>query len=149
MKNTFALLRTAAEWVKIFAQYNSGTYNNQWTVVDYKLFEPGKDLPSKDVIWILEQVPYVFLNLLYFCSTSGIIFSGYTDTRDMTWFLKKHKYWPSYNIPYLTSISELSGFNKEGEKNNWYKWGYCPRARIFHRDQHKVQDLESLKNLMR
>lgn len=35
----------------------SGTYNNQWTVVDYKLFTPGQELPNTDVLWILEQVP--------------------------------------------------------------------------------------------
>uniref|UniRef100_A0AC34QIA7 Phospholipase B-like n=1 Tax=Panagrolaimus sp. JU765 TaxID=591449 RepID=A0AC34QIA7_9BILA len=125
------LSRTAKDWVEYFAKYNSGTYNNQWTVVDYKLFKPNQELPDNNVLWILEQIP------------------GYVSYRDMTWFLKKFRYWPSYNIPYLQSISVRSGFSVKGATQNWWRWGYSPRARIFHRDQHKVKDIESLRLLMR
>lgn len=51
------LAHTAQEWAKLFARYNSGTYNNQWSIVDYKKFESGKPLPSKGVLWVLEQIP--------------------------------------------------------------------------------------------
>jgi hypothetical protein len=125
------LSKTASEWVKTFSRYNSGTYNNQWTVVDYKLFKPGQELPNTDLVWILEQVP------------------GKTASRDMTWFIRKYGYWPSYNIPYLDTISKLSGFDQKGVENNWWRWGFSPRARIFHRDQNKVKDLDSLRKLMR
>uniref|UniRef100_A0A7E4W1Z7 Phospholipase B-like n=1 Tax=Panagrellus redivivus TaxID=6233 RepID=A0A7E4W1Z7_PANRE len=125
------LARTGEEWVNIFKRYNSGTYNNQWTVLNYNLFKPGKPLPKNDVLWILEQLP------------------GYTSTRDMTWFLEKFRYWPSYNIPYLKSVNELSGFDTKGAVNNWWRWGYSPRAKMFHRDHQKVQDLDSLRALMR
>jgi hypothetical protein len=125
------LSKTAHDWVKTFSRYNSGTYNNQWTVVDYKMFKPGQELPNSDLVWVLEQVP------------------GKTASRDMTWFVRKYKYWPSYNIPYLETISKLSGFDEKGEQNNWWKWGFSPRARIFHRDQNNVTDLESLRRLMR
>jgi hypothetical protein len=125
------LASSAHEWVKIFALYNSGTYNNQWTVVDYKKFNPGKELPNEDVVWIVEQVP------------------GFTQSSDVTRFLRKYSYWPSYNIPYLSKISKLSGFVQKGSEQNWWRWGKSPRAQIFHRDQHKVKDLNSLRKLMR
>jgi len=99
--------------------------------VDFKQFTPGQELPSTGVVWILEQVP------------------GYTASSDVTWFLRKFGYWPSYNIPYLAKISRLSGYNLKGAEKNWWRWGACPRARIFQRDHHKVVDLNSLKDLMR
>uniref|UniRef100_A0A914HX02 Phospholipase B-like n=1 Tax=Globodera rostochiensis TaxID=31243 RepID=A0A914HX02_GLORO len=125
------LASTAHDWVKLFARFNSGTYNNQWTVVDYKMFKPSQQLPESNLIWILEQIP------------------GLTESRDVTWFLRKYSYWPSYNIPFLRRISELSGSERKGMENDWWRWGLCPRARIFNRDQHKVQDLNSLMALMR
>ncbi|KAK6744762.1 hypothetical protein RB195_011466 [Necator americanus] len=51
------LSSTPKKWVEQFSRYNSGTYNGQWTVVDYKLFKPGKEIPKKDMLWILEQMP--------------------------------------------------------------------------------------------
>ncbi|GMT18195.1 hypothetical protein PFISCL1PPCAC_9492, partial [Pristionchus fissidentatus] len=126
-----ALARSAKDWVDIFAKYNSGTYNNQWVVVDYKKFKRGQRLPDTDVVWILEQIP------------------GYTEQRDVTWFLNTYKYFPSYNVPYLSSISRLSGFSEKAKKFNWYKWGHSPRAQIFDRDHHKVVDIDSLTTLMR
>lgn len=47
--------------MEIFSQYNSGTYNNQWIVVDYKLFKPSEELPKNDLLWVLEQAPYALL----------------------------------------------------------------------------------------
>ncbi|VDK67353.1 unnamed protein product [Onchocerca ochengi] len=125
------LANTAKQWMRIFARYNSGTYNNQWIVVDYKLFEPRNELPSKNLLWVLEQIP------------------GLVIAHDMTWFLKNYTYWPSYNIPYFKTISEISGSEQKGQIWDWYKWESCPRAKIFKRDHHKVVDLNSLQKLMR
>uniref|UniRef100_A0A183C2P5 NTP_transf_2 domain-containing protein n=1 Tax=Globodera pallida TaxID=36090 RepID=A0A183C2P5_GLOPA len=107
------------------------TLTSAGLVVDYKLFKPSQQLPESNLIWILEQIP------------------GLTESRDVTWFLRKYNYWPSYNIPFLRRISELSGSDRKGMENDWWRWGFCPRARIFNRDQHKVQDLNSLMALMR
>ncbi|CAD5214772.1 unnamed protein product [Bursaphelenchus okinawaensis] len=125
------LARSGKDWVKYFAKYNSGTYNNQWTVLDYNKFSPGKELPNSDVLWILEQTP------------------GYTESRDVTWFLRKFNYWPSYNIPYQVKVSQVSGFDKKGEQLDWWRWGYCPRAKIIDRDHSKITDIDSLFKLMR
>lgn len=43
-------------WVKIFSALNDGTYCNQWMVVDYKKFTPGKPVPDK-TFYVAEQIP--------------------------------------------------------------------------------------------
>ncbi|XP_036730742.1 putative phospholipase B-like 2 isoform X3 [Balaenoptera musculus] len=44
-------------WADIFKRFNSGTYNNQWMIVDYKAFVPGGPSPGRRVLTILEQLP--------------------------------------------------------------------------------------------
>jgi hypothetical protein len=61
-------------------------------IVDYKLFEPKEPLKS-GTLWILEQIP------------------GYTEAADVTNYLL-FGYWPSYNIPFFSEISERSGCKK-------------------------------------
>ena len=68
------------EWSAAVSQYNSGTYNNQYQVVDFKLFTPGKAL-KPDTLWIVEQIP-------------GLIVGG-----DVTGTLQMGHF-PSYNVPY-------------------------------------------------
>ncbi|KAE9413268.1 hypothetical protein Angca_004629 [Angiostrongylus cantonensis] len=125
------LTKTAEEWAKLFSRYNSGTYNNQWTIVDYKKFKPGEELPDKDMLWTLEQTP------------------GSIRAEDVTWYLKRFSYWPSYNVPFIADISIISGFSEKARDFDWYKWGASPRARIFDRDHHKVHDMDTLTKLMR
>ena len=43
---------TGYEWVSYLKQYNSGTYNNQWIVTDYKKFVPGSRTLQADTLWI-------------------------------------------------------------------------------------------------
>lgn len=74
------LAATGSEWCHYFTQNNSGTYNNEWMIIDYKLFEPGKELVD-NTLWILEQLP------------------GEVHSEDMTSVLKLQGYWASYNIP--------------------------------------------------
>ncbi len=69
--------------------------------------------------------------------------------RDVTWFVRQRSYWPSYNIPFLKKISKKSGFDAQGAKYDWYKWGASPRAKIFERDHNKVVDIDTLTKLMR
>ncbi|XP_021268836.1 putative phospholipase B-like 2 isoform X2 [Numida meleagris] len=52
------LARSGAEWASIFQRFNSGTYNNQWMLVDYKAFSPGRAAPQQGLLTVLEQIPY-------------------------------------------------------------------------------------------
>ena len=35
------IAKDGREWRNAFVQRNSGTYNNQWMIIDYKKFTPG------------------------------------------------------------------------------------------------------------
>jgi hypothetical protein len=52
------LATTGKQWTKFFARRNSGTYNNQWMILDYNRFEPGMDASdTRGLLWVLEQLP--------------------------------------------------------------------------------------------
>ena len=44
LRNVIAnrLAVTGQDWTEIFSQYNSGTYNNQFGILDYKQFKKGQ-----------------------------------------------------------------------------------------------------------
>jgi hypothetical protein len=50
------LSRSGKNWAEIFSLYHSGTYVNQWMVMDWKRFSPGHN-PSPGFLTILEEVP--------------------------------------------------------------------------------------------
>eukprot|EP01114_Cavostelium_apophysatum_P002950 TRINITY_DN1265_c0_g1_i1.p1 TRINITY_DN1265_c0_g1~~TRINITY_DN1265_c0_g1_i1.p1 ORF type:complete len:530 (-),score=124.52 TRINITY_DN1265_c0_g1_i1:37-1626(-) len=119
------------EWTEVFAKENSGTYNNQWIIVDYKLFTKGKPL-KPNTLWIAEQIP------------------GYVISADKTDVLEENSYWASYNIPYFPFVYNISGYPAAYKaKGDAYSYTGCPRARIFTRDQHTVSDMDSMKKIMR
>ncbi|XP_064620556.1 putative phospholipase B-like 2 [Lineus longissimus] len=119
------------EWTDTFKKYNSGTYNNQWMIVDYKKFTPG-NASSQDLLWVLEQIP-------------GTIMAA-----DVSNVLLKQGYWGSYNIPYFPKIFNASGVNDLVKKfGDWFSYENGPRAKIFRRDHGKVVDMETMVHLMR
>ena len=119
-------------WVDSFSKYNSGTYNNQWIVTDYKQFEPRSPTLKPGTLWIAEQIP------------------GYIESGDMTDVLQSQGYWPSYNIPYFPYIFNISGFPEYVAKyGSWFSYSGSPRAKIFGRDEGKVNTLDSFKWIMR
>jgi len=119
------------EWSAIFAQYNSGTYNNQWIIVDNKVFTPGVPI-QKGTLWICEQIP------------------GYVVSADKSDTLVSQGYWASYNIPYFPLIYNMSGYPAFYQKfGNEFSHNECARAKIFRRDQHNVVDMPTMKTIMR
>lgn len=71
-------------WCSIVATHNSGTYNNQYMVIDTKKFTPGQPLPD-GLFWVAEQIP------------------GKVEYGDLT-NIVRFGYWPSYNVPYFPDI---------------------------------------------
>eukprot|EP01117_Protostelium_nocturnum_P000225 TRINITY_DN1029_c0_g2_i1.p1 TRINITY_DN1029_c0_g2~~TRINITY_DN1029_c0_g2_i1.p1 ORF type:complete len:521 (+),score=170.99 TRINITY_DN1029_c0_g2_i1:68-1630(+) len=119
------------EWNKFFGMYNSGTYNNQWIVVDTKRFTPGKG-PQNGTLWISEQIP-------------GLLYS-----EDKTEHLARTGFWSSYNVPYFKVISDLSGYPAHVAKHgNGSSYEWCPRAQIFRREAPKVSNFPEMKKIMR
>ncbi|XP_061527664.1 putative phospholipase B-like 2 [Phycodurus eques] len=123
---------TAKAWAELFSKYNSGTYNNQWMIVDYNNFTPGKTDIVEDLFLVLEQIP------------GQIVYTDKTEE------LLEKGYWASYNIPYNEDIFNASGCNELVEKfGSWFSLDQNPRAQIFKRDQKTVTDVASMMRLMR
>ncbi len=128
------LANSGKEWTDIFGLYNSGTYNDQFMIIDYKMYKTSTKLSDlkENLFWVLEQMP------------------GLIRAADVTHVLRKQGYWASYNIPYFEEISKISGNEYEAKKlGPSYSLNAAPRAQIFRRDHSKVTNLKSMYKLMR
>lgn len=128
------LASSGQEWTSIFSYLNSGSYCNQYMIVDFKLYSPGQDAATlgDNVLWVAEQMP------------------GNVTSADLTVKLRNESYWASFNIPYFPNIFQDSGFAlDEHEYGPFFSWEDTPRAQIFRARQASVVDLDSMKRLMR
>uniref|UniRef100_A0A4W3IB51 Phospholipase B-like n=1 Tax=Callorhinchus milii TaxID=7868 RepID=A0A4W3IB51_CALMI len=126
------LAKNGEQWASIFKRFNSGTYNNQWMIVDYNYFIPGRTDIKEKLLTVLEQIP------------------GQIVVRDKTELLMRQGYWPSYNIPYFEEIFNLSGnLPLVAQYGDWFTYDKNPRAKIFRRNQTMVTDMASMIKLMR
>ena len=97
------------EWVEMFSKYNSGTYNNQWIVLNYGIFKPNQPLPD-GLLWILEQIP------------------GNCTYSDETEILERG-HWPSYNVAALPYIYYESGTAEQAKTHGpSASYDLAPRA---------------------
>lgn len=125
-----SLAHTGEEWAKTFSKYNSGTYNNQYMVLDRSKVKLGQSIDD-GALTVVEQIP------------------GLVEYSDQTQALRRG-HWPSYNIPFHQNIYTLSGYGEMWrEYGEDFSYDLCPRAKIFRRDQADVKDLDSLKHIMR
>ena len=128
-------LATSGEsWSDVFKQHNSGTYNNQFMVLDYKLFTPGA--PLRDgLLYVFEQMP-----------------GPYYVYADHTNYLRagNQSYWASYNriaSPFLYNITNQTALlDAFGDHFSYTK---TSRAVLFREKVSQVVDEESFKLLMR
>ena len=118
------------EWASVVAKYNSGTYNNQYMILDLSKFKMGEVLED-DLLWVVEQIP------------------GYVESSDVTEVLR-NGYWGSWNVPYFEKVYQMSGYptfvNQHGLD---FSYQMAPRAKIFRRDSQKVTNFGTLKWIMR
>jgi len=119
-----------SNWVDTFSKYNSGTYNNQWIIVDANKLDAGNELKA-GALYILEQIP------------------GYIESADVTGILS-YGYWPSYNVPYFPYVYQVSGFSYFAEKYGpFFSYQNNPRAEIFRRDSTQVDSIEGIQRALR
>jgi hypothetical protein len=124
----------AKTWTDTFALYNSGTYNNQFQILDLKKIDTEKQIVEDGAFRIIETMP------------------GKTMSDDMTNILR-YGYWPSYNSAYFSELRTYAGYdeqlNKHPELKDSFDYATCARAKIFRRDQHTVKDMDSYKKILR
>eukprot|EP00026_Physarum_polycephalum_P001877 Phypoly_transcript_01880.p1 GENE.Phypoly_transcript_01880~~Phypoly_transcript_01880.p1 ORF type:complete len:531 (+),score=96.77 Phypoly_transcript_01880:1380-2972(+) len=119
-----------SDWVSTFSKQNSGTYNNQWIIVDTNKLDAGNELKA-GALYILEQIP------------------GYIESADVTGILS-YGYWPSYNVPYFPNIYQISGFGYYAQKYGpFFSYENNPRAEIFRRDSAKVDSIDKIQKALR
>lgn len=133
--------RNGTHWAQQVSQLNSGTYNNQYMILDLKLFTPGTDL-KPGLLTIAEQMP-------------GDVVVG-----DATGDLERG-HWPSYNVPYFPEVYNKTGYTafkaRAAARGESFKkaalagvdYQLASRAKIFRRDQGVVSDLTGLKAILR
>eukprot|EP00759_Apiculatamorpha_spiralis_P003639 PhF_6_TR11704/c0_g1_i1/m.19030 len=124
------MAKDSPDWAKIFAKYNSGTYNNQWMVLNLAKFTPGKDIVP-DTLWVVEQMP------------------GWVQSADQSQVLS-YGYWPSYNVPSYPNIFNALGYPQAiaSMGPDMLDYGGCSRANIFRRDQTNVKNITGLQFIM-
>jgi hypothetical protein len=130
-----AMATTAPEWAAIFAQDNSGTYNNQYIVIDLNKYNQATGTTSEgakvllnDTVWLIEQMP------------------GLVAAADQTNLLQTQGYIPSYNLPFYNSIYDKSGYPAHFKEN---PYSTAPRALIFKAEAPKVTTVGEMEALMR
>merc|ERR1719253_852285 len=110
------LSKRGGDWASMYAEKNNiGTYNNQWMIVDYNLFTPGKQ-PPDNTLFLVETMP------------------GKVHKQDVTYMLSKPHmgYWASENRPFFDDIREKSGFNgAQKSSGRLYSFQDNPRSAIF------------------
>ena len=125
---------SSKEWAENFVKYNSGTYNNQFMVLDKNKVDLLNKKIDIDAFYIAETLP------------------GFTKYNNVTNFLK-FGYWSSYNVPFDKEIYEKAEIQKIIDLNpalaTSLDYDNCARTKIFRREQSSATNLEDFMKLMR
>ena len=125
---------SSKEWAENYIKYNSGTYNNQFMILDKNKINLVNKSIDQDAFYISEAYP------------------GIGKVNNVTDVLK-FGYWSSYNVPYDKEIYDISGIKEVIEKNpqraSFLDYDIGARAKIFRRDHHTADNLEGFKKFIR
>jgi hypothetical protein len=127
---------SAPEWSTIFLDNNSGTYCNQYMVLDMNLVPapvtPSTVLPP-NTFWVIEQLP-----------------GPYSVAADQTALLNAQRYWGSYNIPFYKQVNVMSLAAQECDVfGSEFCYNTYARALMFKRANATIQTLDDVKRTMR
>ncbi len=125
---------SSKEWVENYAKYNSGTYNNQYMILDKNKINLVNKSIEQDAFYIVETLP-------------GLVkINNVTD-------IFKFGYWSSFNLPFDKEIYDLSGLKEvidsRPEAASYLSYDMCARTKIFRRDQWSSDNLDGFMKLMR
>uniref|UniRef100_A0A7S0G106 Phospholipase B-like n=1 Tax=Pyrodinium bahamense TaxID=73915 RepID=A0A7S0G106_9DINO len=110
---TNRMAKSAAEWVRLFKSADTGASASQWMVIDYNQFKANTPVQD-NTLWVLEAIP------------------GVMHMKDMSYYLREHGFWPSFNRPFFDEVREVSGHAvAERSHGSLYSWSDNPRAKIF------------------
>lgn len=127
------LSANAEDFLTHFTKYNSGTYNNQFQILDMKLVDLDKKFIHDNAFMIIEQIP------------------GHFQHAYKTNILKRG-YWASYNTPSFDLMQEIGGVNQYLEEYPELipKFDYerSSRGEIFRRDQHSINSIEDMQHII-
>jgi len=116
------------EWTENYIIQNSGTYNNEYIVLDAKKFTPGVK-PQSDLMWMIEQLPSMY------------------HSEDITSQFVQKNWWPGINTPYFQDIYDAANYTAQ---NSSY-WTYYdqPRYKLIVQHQGDIVDYKSFQKFMR
>ncbi|XP_015763046.1 PREDICTED: phospholipase B-like 1, partial [Acropora digitifera] len=161
------MAHSGKEWSDVYKQYNSGTYNNQYMLLDLKKVELKKTLQN-GALWIVEQIPGASQGVLWY-SLFGWVLHGFMlpwfkddrhNCKDLAVMKLKmamiiansllfHCSYGKSSV-FFQQIYNLSGYPEFVKKHGLsYSYQLAPRAEIFRRDQGKVTDMASMKRILR
>ncbi|KAL7714933.1 Phospholipase B-like [Entamoeba marina] len=120
------------KWAQDFIRENSGTYNNQYIIVDYNKFNPGSR-PLPGTLYAIEQMP------------------GFYGVGDRTEELIENTFIPSVNSPFFSEVYDYAGLGEKcEEENDWYfDYWKSQRMLLIQRDAPGLSDYEEFKAFMR
>ena len=123
------------DWTETFIKHNSGTYNNQYLVVDTKKFKRFEK-PTKDLVWVIEQYAGPF-----------------HKSEDMTEQFVRDGYIPSINKPHFKELYNIAGYPEKvaasGATGNFYTYETNARYLLIEREAPRIKTFDDFKQFMR